>query len=71
MRGSQRTGKLTDAAMKRRWEMVYVPIDYDAAQQRAVDLAAYGVRNWGQTLRGLNRRIVEDGVSFPPTPLKK
>ncbi|HEX8342819.1 MAG TPA: AAA family ATPase [Tepidisphaeraceae bacterium] len=48
-----------DAAMKRRWEMIYVPIDYTAARQRTVDLPAYGVRNWAETLQGLNRRIVE------------
>lgn len=47
-----------DSAMKRRWEMRYVPIDYDQARGRRVHVPGHGEMDWGQVLQSLNREIV-------------
>jgi hypothetical protein len=47
-----------DSAMKRRWEMTYVTIDYEQAKGRRVDIQGYGNRAWGDVLRRLNKAIV-------------
>ncbi len=47
-----------DSAMKRRWEMQYVPIDYRQAERRQADVNGYGERNWADVLRRLNRQVV-------------
>ena len=50
-----------DSAMKRRWEMEYVPINYEAIADRKVMLPPpYGERVWSDVLKRLNKAIVED-----------
>jgi len=48
-----------DAAMKRRWEMKYVPIDYAEARGRMVSINGYGEMDWGDVLFRINKAIIE------------
>jgi hypothetical protein len=47
-----------DSAMKRRWEMQYVPIDYGQAKGRRATVGGYGERDWGDVLSQINREVV-------------
>ena len=47
-----------DSAMKRRWDMRYVPINYQEARGRLVLIRGYGERDWSGVLQEVNRAIV-------------
>lgn len=47
-----------DSAMKRRWEMYYVPIDYSRARGRRITIRGYGERDWADVLLRINREII-------------
>jgi hypothetical protein len=47
-----------DSAMKRRWEMRYVPIDYEQARGRRTAIRGYGEMDWGEVLLCINKEIV-------------
>ena len=47
-----------DAAMKRRWEMRYIPINYDEARGRRVTISGYDEMDWGEVLQKVNREVV-------------
>lgn len=46
-----------DSAFKRRWEMEYVPVNYEDAKQFTVQIDKEHKYNWGKLLEGLNTYI--------------
>jgi hypothetical protein len=48
-----------DSAMKRRWEMRYVPIDYEEARGRRAMIHGYGEMDWGDVLHRINKEVVK------------
>jgi len=48
-----------DSAMKRRWEMQYIPIDYTKAKGRKASIRGYDQEmDWGEVLLRINKEVV-------------
>jgi hypothetical protein len=48
-----------DSAFKRRWDWVFVPIDYDDAKNMTIEVDAETKYNWGNFIKTINPKIKE------------